>query len=159
MTGGYVAAPTLGRCGTGSCLAVKSRVMRNTRTVSISLTPEQDQCAERPAKRQCRTISELFLEGLRRLEEEDRKPIADRGDFGTLLRLVHESARQAGLDKMTKPEIDAEIEVVRKQKHKHGRMTSRRRVPDNQRNDPISQIRIGSTKASVSHRERRPSIC
>lgn len=86
--------------------------MRNTKTITISLPPEQLRRAERLAKKQSRTMSELFREGLRRLEaEEQQKPAAD---LAGVLRLIRQSARDAGLDTMTRREINAEVEAVRK---------------------------------------------
>lgn len=88
--------------------------MRNTKTITISLPPEQLRRAERLAKKQSRTMSELFREGLRRLEaEEQKKPAAD---LASVLRLIRRSARDAGLDTMTPREIDAEVEAARRER-------------------------------------------
>ena len=87
--------------------------MRKTKTITISLAPEQLKRAQRLARRQSRTMSELFREGLRRLEEEEQqKPLVDLGD---LLRFIRQSARDAGLDTMTQREIKAEVEAVRRE--------------------------------------------
>jgi Arc/MetJ-type ribon-helix-helix transcriptional regulator len=90
--------------------------MRTTKSVTISLPPEQLKTAERMAKRQSRTMSELFREGLRRLqqEEEQRPSAADLKHFADTIRLFREDARRVGLDKMTKGEINAEIDATRK---------------------------------------------
>ena len=45
--------------------------MRTTKSVTISLPPEQLKRAERLAKKQSRTMSELFREGLRQLIERE----------------------------------------------------------------------------------------
>ena len=68
------------------------------------------------AKRQSRTMSELFREGLRRLqqEEEQRPSASDLKNFTDTVRLFREDARRVGLDKMSKGEISAEIEAARK---------------------------------------------
>ena len=88
--------------------------MRNTKTITISLAPEQLKRAQRLAKKQSRTISELFREGLRRLEEEgQQKPPAD---LAGLLRLIRQSARDAGLDTMTRREINVEVEAARRER-------------------------------------------
>lgn len=59
-------------------------------------------------------MSELFREGLRRLEaEEQQKPAAD---LASVLRLIRQSARYAGLNTMTRREINAEIKVARKER-------------------------------------------
>lgn len=85
--------------------------MRNTKTLSISLAPEQYKTAERLAKKQSRTMSELFREGLRRLEREDKLGV--NTELVAALRAVQQDARRAGLDKMTMREINAEIAVTR----------------------------------------------
>jgi Arc/MetJ-type ribon-helix-helix transcriptional regulator len=88
--------------------------MRNTKTITISLAPEQLKRAQRLAKRQSRTMSELFREGLRRLERgEQQKP---RADLATVLRLIRQSAQDAGLDAMTPREIKAEVQAERRER-------------------------------------------
>ena len=89
--------------------------MRTTKSVSISLPPDQFKTAERLAKKQNRTMSELFREGLRRLEQEEQRPSsATLADFRDIVRLIRGDAKRAGLDKMTMAEIDAEVSAVRK---------------------------------------------
>ena len=88
--------------------------MRNTKTLSISLAPEQYKTAERLAKKQSRTMSELFREGLRRLEQEDKGRI--NAELAAALRAVQAEARRAGLDKMTMREINAEIAAARRER-------------------------------------------
>ena len=92
--------------------------MRSSKTISISLAPKQFKVAERLARQQCRTMSELFREGLRRLEEEDRLKCSGpaEADLGAIIRLIQHSAKNAGLDTITKREIDAEIEAARRQR-------------------------------------------
>ena len=85
--------------------------MRTTKTISISLAPEQFKAAERLAKKQSRTMSELFREGLRRLEQEEKRGI--NTELVAALRAVQEDSRRAGLNKMTMREIDAEIAATR----------------------------------------------
>src|ERR1035438_5926148 len=90
--------------------------MRTTKSVSISLPPEQFKTAERLAKKQNRTMSELFREGLRRLEQDERRPSsAALADFRDIVRLIREDAKRAGLDKMTMAEINAEVDATRKE--------------------------------------------
>lgn len=86
--------------------------MRNTKTLSISLAPMQYKMAQRLAKKQSRTMSELFREGLRRLEREDRMGV--NNELLSALRAVQDDARRAGLHKMTMREIDAEIAAARR---------------------------------------------
>ena len=64
------------------------------------------------AKKQNRTISELFREGLRRLEQDEKRGV--NGELLAALRAVQEDARRAGLTKMTTREIDAEISAARR---------------------------------------------
>jgi hypothetical protein len=92
--------------------------MRNTKTISISLAPKQFKTAVRLAKKQSRTMSELFREGLRRLEQDDEltPPRAALTDLGGVIRLIQQSAKEAGLDKMTKREINAEIAAARRER-------------------------------------------
>jgi Arc/MetJ-type ribon-helix-helix transcriptional regulator len=92
--------------------------MRTTKSVTISLPPEQLKRAERLAKKQSRTMSELFREGLRRLEEEDEQLPSAKAleQFARAVELFRQDAKRAGLDKMTKREINAEIEAVRSER-------------------------------------------
>jgi Arc/MetJ-type ribon-helix-helix transcriptional regulator len=90
--------------------------MRTTKSVTISLPPEQLKTAERMAKQQSRTMSELFREGLRRLQQEEAQlpSASDLKYFAAAIRSFREDARRAGLDKMTKAEINAEVAAARK---------------------------------------------
>lgn len=88
--------------------------MRNTKTITISLPPEQLRRAERLARKQSRTMSELFREGLRRLEQEEKqRPLTD---LASVVKLIRQSAKEAGLDAMTRREIDAEVETARRER-------------------------------------------
>jgi predicted DNA-binding protein len=88
--------------------------MRNTKTVSISLAPEQYKAAERLAKKQSRTMSELFREGLRQLEREDKRGV--NAELVAALQAVQENSRRAGLDTITMREINAEVAAVRQER-------------------------------------------
>lgn len=88
--------------------------MRTTKSVTISLPPRQLKSAERLAKKQHRTMSELFREGLRRLEQEDQANASTAVDLATVIRLIQQEAKRSGLNKMTSREIDAEIEAARR---------------------------------------------
>jgi len=91
--------------------------MRISRTKSISLPPEQLRRVERLAKRENRTISELVREALRHYEQRQQAP-AINYDLIAALRAIQQSAKAAGLDKMTEEEIDAEVQAVRRQRDK-----------------------------------------
>jgi len=56
-------------------------------------------------------MSELFREGLRRLEQEEKRVNAE---LLAALRAVQEDARRAGLNKMSVREINAEIAGARR---------------------------------------------
>lgn len=90
--------------------------MRTTKSITISLPPAQLKTAERLAKQQSRTMSELFREGLRRLEQEEqqRPSAAALKDLRTVLQLIQQEARRAGLNKVTMREINAEVAAARK---------------------------------------------
>ncbi len=93
--------------------------MRTTKSVTISLPPEQLKAAERLAKRSSRTMSELFREGLRRLEQEETTPrpsAAALREFANAVAALREDAKNKGLDKMTMSEINAEIEAYRRER-------------------------------------------
>jgi hypothetical protein len=92
--------------------------MRTTKSVTISLPPEQLKTAKRLATKQSRTMSELIREALRRLQQEEERrpsPVA-LARFGKLVRSIQLDARRAGLDKMSLREINAEVESFRKER-------------------------------------------
>ena len=88
--------------------------MRTTKTLSVSLPPAQFKRAERLAKKENRTLSELVREALRQYEQKQDNPI--NYDLVAALRAVQQSARLAGLDQLTALEIDAEVTAVRQQR-------------------------------------------
>ena len=62
-------------------------------------------------------MSELFREGLRRLEQEEqqqRAQTATQSALGDILRATQQSAKAAGLDRMNDSEINEEISAARK---------------------------------------------
>lgn len=90
--------------------------MRTTKTISISLPPKQLKAAERIAKRENRTMSELVREALRRYDLTGTSAGVNTGLLNAL-RAVQEDARRAGLDKMTIREIDGEIAAARRERN------------------------------------------
>jgi hypothetical protein len=58
-------------------------------------------------------MSELFREGLRRLEQEEKEGI--NSELLAALRAVQEDSRRAGLNKMTMRQINAEIAEARRE--------------------------------------------
>ncbi len=83
--------------------------------------------AERLAKKQNGTMSELFQEGLRRLQQEQQRPLpAVLRDLGAVIRLIQQDARRVGLDKMTMAEINADVEGARKEMRVKSKETGNR---------------------------------
>ena len=102
--------------------------MRTTKSVTISLPPAQLKTAERLAKRENRTMSELFREALRRYQqqEEQRPSPAALAQLSTAIGLFRQEAHLKGLDKMTMREINAEVEAARKEMRTKAQKTSNR---------------------------------
>jgi predicted DNA-binding protein len=90
--------------------------MRISKTISVSLPPEQLKRTERLAKRENRTLSELVREALRQYEQKQESPI--NYDLIAALRAVQNGAKRAGLDKLTEAQIDAEVEATRRARDK-----------------------------------------
>lgn len=90
--------------------------MRTSKTLSVSMPPTQLKRVERLAKRENRTLSELVREALRQYEQKQETPI--NYDLIAALRAVQESAKRAGLDKLTEREIDAEVTAYRRERDK-----------------------------------------
>jgi predicted transcriptional regulator len=72
------------------------------------MPPTQLKRAERLAKKENRTLSELVREALRQYEQKKEIPV--NTDLIAALRAVQEDARRSGLDKMSQREINAEVE-------------------------------------------------
>jgi metal-responsive CopG/Arc/MetJ family transcriptional regulator len=85
--------------------------MRTTKTISVSLPPNQLKEMERAAKRENRTMSELVREAFRRYVQ----PPAQPATLAEALQLVREDARQKGTNRLTQKEINAEITAYRRQ--------------------------------------------
>ena len=89
--------------------------MRNTKTISVSLPPAQLKVAERIARKENRTMSELVREALRRYEQV---PMSAPATLAEAIRLLGEDARERGVNTMTMREINAEIAAVRRTRRK-----------------------------------------
>jgi len=96
--------------------------MRTSKFITISLPPEQLKTAERLARKQNRTMSELFREGLRRLEQEEQS----QPTMAAILALLRAEAKAKGLDRMSKREIDNEIAAARRDRSTKSAKPSRR---------------------------------
>lgn len=90
--------------------------MRTSKTLSVSLPPAQLKRAERIAKRENRTLSELVREALRQYEQKQDSPL--NHDLIAALRAVQEDARRTGLNKLTDRQIDAEVTASRRGREK-----------------------------------------
>jgi len=97
--------------------------MRTSRTLSVSLPPAQLKRAERLARKENRTLSELIREALRYHEQRQQAPI--NYDLIAALRALQESAKRAGLDKLTEREIDAEVTAYRGERDKKTKHAAR----------------------------------
>ena len=97
--------------------------MRTSATLSISLPPAQLKRAQRLAKRENRTLSELVREALRQYEQQRNAPI--NYDLLGALRAVQEGARRTGLDKLTDRQIDSEVMSYRREKDKKNKLPTR----------------------------------
>ena len=83
--------------------------MRNTKVYSITMPPELAKQAERLAKKESRTMSELMREAFRRYQlQEATKPAT----LTEALALLRSEARAKGLDKLTKQYIDKAVAAV-----------------------------------------------
>jgi metal-responsive CopG/Arc/MetJ family transcriptional regulator len=88
--------------------------MRATRTLSISINPVQLRQVERLARRECRTMSELVREALRRYEDQQRLERVNDALLAAL-RAVQEDARRSGASRLSRRQVAAEISAVRRQ--------------------------------------------
>jgi predicted DNA-binding protein len=84
--------------------------MRTTKVIAITMPPEMAKQAERLAKKQNRTMSELMREAFRRYQQSEHSTAVPLLDA---IRLLQEDAWRSGL-KPTRKEIDSEIAGVRR---------------------------------------------
>ena len=90
--------------------------MRTSKTLSVSMPPTQLKRAERLAKKENRTLSELVREALRQYEQKKEIPV--NTDLIAALRAVQEDARRVGLDKLSHREINIEVAAFRREREK-----------------------------------------
>jgi len=90
--------------------------MRTTKTYSITMPPEMAKQLERLARKENRTISELVREALRQYQQKQEAAV--NTELLTALRDVQEAAKRAGVDKMSKRHINAEIAGYRRERAK-----------------------------------------
>ncbi len=82
--------------------------MRTTKTLSISLPPNQLKAMERTAKKENRTMSELVRESYRRYVEDE-----PRREFGRVLKVLRSEAAMTPAGKLTSSQLDREITAAR----------------------------------------------
>jgi metal-responsive CopG/Arc/MetJ family transcriptional regulator len=92
--------------------------MRTTKTISVSLPPDQLKDMEKTAKRENRTLSELIRKLFRQYQARQKTPV--NFELLAAIRAVQTDAVRAGLDKMTMREINAEIAAARRERAKKG---------------------------------------
>ena len=85
--------------------------MRTSKTISISLPPNQLKQIERVAKRENRTMSELMREAFRRYVQPHSQPAT----LAEALELLREDSRQKGTNRIRQQQIDAEVDNYRRQ--------------------------------------------
>ena len=83
--------------------------MRTTKTLSVSLPPNQLKDMERTAKKENRTMSELIRELYRRYKSDEA-----RQEFGRAVEALRAEATNTPAGKLTMRQIDAEIAAARR---------------------------------------------
>jgi Arc/MetJ-type ribon-helix-helix transcriptional regulator len=86
---------------------------------SITMPPEMAKQAERLAKKENRTMSELMREALRRYQQpaaflDVREYIRQIAPPPPTLQAIRQEARKNGASKLTMKQIDAEVAAVRR---------------------------------------------
>ena len=87
--------------------------MRTSRTLSVSMPPAQLRQAERLAKKENRTLSELVREALRQYQRQQSSAV--NTELIAALRAVQEDAKRSGLDKLPQRTINAEVSAYRRE--------------------------------------------
>src|SRR5260370_41859740 len=101
--------------------------MRTTKVYSITMPPEMARQAERLAKKENRTMSELMREALRRYQQplvvlDTREFIRQLAPTPPPYQAIREDARRKGTAKLTLQQIDREVAAVRL---RNGKKTSK----------------------------------
>jgi Arc/MetJ-type ribon-helix-helix transcriptional regulator len=97
--------------------------MRTTKVYSITMPPEMARQAERLAKKENRTMSELMREALRRYQQPSvvfdiREYIRQLAPTPPPYQAIGEDARRKGSDKLSMQQIDREVSAVRQRRGK-----------------------------------------
>jgi Arc/MetJ-type ribon-helix-helix transcriptional regulator len=88
--------------------------MRTTKTLSVSLPPNQLKEMERTARKENRTMSELVRELYRRYTSDEA-----RREFGRALKGLRNEAAKTPAGKLSMAQIDAEIAASRRTRKRH----------------------------------------
>jgi Arc/MetJ-type ribon-helix-helix transcriptional regulator len=104
-------------------LALYHKNMRTTKVYSITMPPEMAKQAERLAKKENRTMSELMREALRRYQQPSvvldvREYIRQLAPTPPPYQAIREDARRKGSDKLSMQQIDREVAAVRQRRGK-----------------------------------------
>src|SRR5437879_5867202 len=102
--------------------------VRTTKVFSITMPPEMAKQAERLAKKENRTISELMREALRRYQQppavlDVREYIRQLAPTPPAFQAIREQAKRRGTNKLTMQQVDREVTATRR---KHARKTTKR---------------------------------
>ncbi len=103
--------------------------MRTTKVYSITMPPDLAKQAERLAKKENRTMSELMREALRRYQkpqvsfDASEYIISKIAPTPPVLQAIREDAMREGTHRLTMAEIDKEVAAVRR---RHDRKTTKR---------------------------------
>jgi metal-responsive CopG/Arc/MetJ family transcriptional regulator len=90
--------------------------MRTSRTLSVSMPPAQLKQAERLARKENRTLSELVREALRQYQQKQESSV--NTELIAALKAVQQDAVRAGLDKLSLPAINSEIAAFRRERRR-----------------------------------------
>ena len=98
--------------------------MRTTKVYSITMPPDMAKQAERLAKKENRTMSELMREALRRYQQprvsfDASEYIISRiAPTPLALEAIRQDAKAKGTDKLTEQQINREVAAVRRKNDK-----------------------------------------
>jgi predicted DNA-binding protein len=104
--------------------------MRSTKVYSITMSLEMAKQAERLAKRENRTMSELMREALRRYQQSPldldvREYVRRIAPAPPTLRAIRQEAKRNDTAKLTMQQIDREVAAVRRQGRKKSKQPAR----------------------------------
>jgi hypothetical protein len=106
-----------------ACIIEVSNTMRNSSVFSITLPPDLARQAERMAKKENRTMSELMREALRCYQRsqvvfDPTEWVNEVAPAPPELQAIREDAKRNGTDKLTMAQINREVAAVRRQAKK-----------------------------------------